>query len=521
MLSDVISPGARRVYDDRRALTERDAFDAAMQAGAPANGMQPLDDRGSQPAAVVVSPLRDDVLNSVRISPAGNGALIEPKPAPALTPRAALDASLDPSMRAATDRGFQALAEPVAAPSPSMQPLGDRRAALGAAAGDVMPGPMQQRAVAILREPTDVHQGQHVGFGERLLHGLKESGKLLVATRNPLDAAAGLVAGVADPDSYHRVSRGLQIPGALNEALAENQLQAGNLARAHSYAALTERDPYSGGYTMPGAAKAAQIANYGSEMDARDRQRTREEQALGVTRYEKWAQTAAPGTKIPDGLADDAGIPRGSTVWHNTRTGEHYYRAPNGQRMQTRDGVASPVLDERGNPVFEWTPPVREPQTPQYVTEGQALEELYREHNITDPNALVDNPVFADRFNQAKAAEAESSKRYGYPMPSDAEIAASVAKHTPAKIRAGQLVTPEMVKQRAAQIYQRPRAKSSSPSSSAKPSASPSARQQQMGAHEQQYQQLYPRLSPEDRRKLEDAFKAEYGRAPRPPAGVN
>jgi hypothetical protein len=89
-----------------------------------------------------------------------------------------------------------------------------------------------------------------------------------------------------------------------------------------------------------------------------------------------------------------------------------------------------------------------------------------------------------------------------------------VAKHVPRKIKAGSLITPDMVKQRAAEIYSREHA-SKPPASTAKPSSS--ARHQQMSAHESEYQQLYPRLSPEDRQKLEVAFKAEYGRAPRKP----
>ena len=49
----------------------------------------------------------------------------------------------------------------------------------------------------------------------------------------------------------------------------------------------------------------------------------------------------------------------------------------------------------------------------------------------------------------------------------------------------------------------------------ARPGAKPSP--QRMNAHEKEYQSLYNRLSPEDRKALEDAFQREYGRAPRRP----
>jgi hypothetical protein len=171
------------------------------------------------------------------------------------------------------------------------------------------------------------------------------------------------------------------------------------------------------------------------------------------------------------------------------------------------------------------TPP-RQSQTrnkPQFYYEGQARKELQKQLGITDPSAWVDNPRFLEAVTAEMEADKAAAASGGYDPSSEAEIRRRVMKKQKLapKIRAVDAITPDMIKQKAAEIYDRESSGNAAPKSAgaARKTAAPSAnRQKQMSADEIEYQKLYPKLSPADRKALEDAYQRDHGRPPRKPS---
>jgi hypothetical protein len=418
---------------------------------------------------------------------------------------------------------FVDLQDELTSPDPAVRDAAMRQV-LGSAYEDVAPGRSATRLRAVLDEDTSPHK-HGMGIGERFMHGLKTAGLAVAHGDNPLVAAVEGVVGGANPNMYHHMRHNLiDVPGAQREAAIENQQQQQNLNRSAEFGASAGVNRYTGRPTVAAQNANRQSQEFAFNIHKFNAQQQTEQQKHALDLYKSWADRTPNGTPIPDYMADAAGIPRGAKVYHHSTQGP-VLRTQDGSTFRVGDdNKAVPVTVEgTGETLRQYTPPPsREPRDPEYVYSGRAQAELEREHGISDSGAMVDNPAFAEAFAREKAADAEEAAgmaAYGIKPASDAEITARVAKKVPPKIRAGTLITPDMIRARAAEIYLREgggagRAVSPGPGSSpAKPNAA------ELKVDEDGYQQLYEKMKPEDLKKYEDKFKAKYGRLPHKPKG--
>jgi hypothetical protein len=186
---------------------------------------------------------------------------------------------------------------------------------------------------------------------------------------------------------------------------------------------------------------------------------------------------------------------------------------------QSGRATVAPVVTDKGQPVT--APPRQSAQTPQYVVEGKARAELQNELGIKDPSAWVPNPQFEEAVRAEMEADKQAAQAGGYNPSSEAEIRRRVQRKQKLAphIRAGEAITPDMIKQKAAEIYEREQKNRPGVTVTAPPPASKKApASKQMDADEKEYQQLYPSLNNQQRKKLEDSYQQEYGRPPRPPS---
>jgi hypothetical protein len=397
-----------------------------------------------------------------------------------------------------------------------------RRAALSDAG---VPEQYQDLVNAGIPRPSipDHSQDPHRGVWGEIGHRLKHAGKAgllgLATGAGPL-AAIDAVIGAASPKFADRMEYNLitkprwEHDNAMNQQNAEAQTQ-----RIKRIADVSGIDPVTGEPTPEATERYGRVQNIRSEMSDRVRRRAYESDKLDVDRLDQFIKASQPGATVPREVAEAAGLPdlAGQPIY-KTPQGEHYVRGADGTTYHLRGGAGSVVSDDQGRPIKQYVPPPpREPATPEYVYQGQAIGELLKEKGVTDPNALVDNPAFGDAMEQARRANADDVAQLGdVARMTEEQLARQVAKKVPRKVKAGSLLSDAEVKQRAAGIYRRGR--SSGPTSR----SGSTRRQPRMAANqaETEYQSLYPRLSPEDRAALEDAFKSEYGRLPRKPGGA-
>lgn len=130
---------------------------------------------------------------------------------------------------------------------------------IGPAYADIAPGQRQQLLNKILNEDTSPHKGK-VGWGERIVHGLKTFGLTTLITGNPFLGAAAGVWGGADPNVYHRLKHSnVDVPRATADAAIENQGQVQDLHRAEQYGQFSGVDPYTGKQTETARDRTARL----------------------------------------------------------------------------------------------------------------------------------------------------------------------------------------------------------------------------------------------------------------------
>lgn len=395
-----------------------------------------------------------------------------------------------------------------------VMPTDAERAAYG-------PGPAQERAMQMLAQGASQHHGAggFKGFVEHIKDGAKLAGKAFVASGgNPYAAMVGGVAGAVDPQLEHDFDFASRVRHSLGEANAEAGLQQEDLNRARQYEQGSGTNFYTGQRTLQGQHYDDLADKYAAASDATRRRLDQGDQKQEAVEKNQRISRMLSAARIPGRTFD----PQSKAELEK----EIGARLPDDFNPITHDVIKTDkgyriVSFPKAGGAASLSPPIAQPAPPRAVKsnaphwayQGRARTELQKERGITDAGALVDNPAFADAFEQKKAAEQQSSQANHYPMPSDAEITAIVSKKVPRKVKAGSLITPDMVNERAAQIYDRERGnKGNTPS---RPTGR--AAQQQMAAHESEYQRLYPKLSPEDRKTLEDSFQRDYGRLPRKP----
>jgi hypothetical protein len=433
--------------------------------------LQPLTELATATAAPPIQPQTG--LDSAMRAASSNTLLSPPPPVEAMP----VAQRLTEREQTPQAQGIQPLTErEQAAPSQGIQPLSEPEihARLGAAAHDYLPGEAQRRARVLLNTTPTPHKGQHVGLGERLLHGVKSFGKTLWLTRNPVDAVIAGGMGVADPDSYHRMQRNaIDLPRALDEAGVEMKLQERNRDAAKDYGMLTGRSPFSDDLTPDAEHKRAQQRDWLSEANDRTAHRLNEvndratraltdSAKLNLERFDSFVKASPNGAKVPPELAKAAGIPAmaGQPIYKNEQTGEHYVKGTDGTMYQFKGGIGTVVKDEHNSPIKGYTPPPpREPEKPWSYHRARGFEAALKARGWSDANQMVPNPAHEDHFQVLKAANEQSVNENGPGARlSDEALHARAEKKYPRNVRAGTLISNEEADSHAAGAYDSDRA---------------------------------------------------------------
>jgi len=310
------------------------------------------------------------------------------------------------------------------------------------------------------------HQG-NFGLKDRIMHFLKGAG-LGFMTGGLGGAIGGGVGSAINKDFYHNMKFHLAtLPNWKQYHGAQDEFATRNLARRQTEAGITGIDPETGKPSLQGRRIEEQLASADERIrqgDERIRQsderekRLRTESEIGnmLAAARLPGRTFTPesrarleqlvGVRLPENFN-----PQQHDIVQDT-DGRYYVVSIDKSTGQSSTGVVS---NPQGGQLQGALPAFS--QMPQFVYEGQAREEMLREMGVSDPNAMVDNPAFKAAFDQEKAAADSAAKTLGLPAPSDAEIARRVEtkRKVPARIKASELLTPESVKQRMAQIHSR------------------------------------------------------------------
>jgi hypothetical protein len=478
-------------------------------------------------------------------------------PAPvAVAPQSGFDRAFIPT-RAPSSAYNQALAPPATQPASYVQPSTPEEAqpvAQEPLAMETQPAFVPRRVPSGVqnivnagepRPERPIHTG---GVGSRLKDGFKafleglampqqSSGDPRQDLFNRLGAGAGAFAvGTANPQAVHDYQYQTRTLPRWREHNQEEQANAdAKLKRADEYAKMSGVNPLTGQPTPTmerfnqQMADSAERIRQGDERIAQGDTRLQQSEDRALTAEKKarignlLAAARLPGRVFTKETRAELQDLLGVTLPEDFNPQTHDIKVgPDGSYQiisvdkETGKATVQPVTTSTGQPLRQ---PTRATQSrnPQFYYEGKARTELQKEKGIADPAAWVDNPQFQDAVEREIEADKQAAKAGGYDPSSRTEIERRVQRkqRIAPKVRAGSLITNEMVKERAAQIYQR-EGGAAAPGAAGRGNAP--SRQQQMQAHEREYQQLYPKLSAADRQALEDAYKKDYGRLPRKPA---
>jgi hypothetical protein len=399
-------------------------------------------------------------------------------------------------------------------------------------------GPAEQRALDTLAAgPTQHHgSGGWAGMWEHVKDGLKLAGEELANGSGLVQAGEGLIGGIANPQLAHNYGYKLKLQSAVPQAVSEADLRERILQRQRT--------------ANQAALVPLQVANLSSQIERRGEQSEQGNRRLdqGDTRndinaYKTWAQSAAPGTAIPDDYADAVGVPRGSTIWHNTKTGEHYFKTQDGSTYQVQNGVAKPVrVEGTDDPLRQYTPQpaprlVQTPQGYMQVDSGKGGASPNVQPVPAPGGGTLQPPVRAPRVNRpGTESQVFNDWRGQGKIDADGYVVDPNAKLTPAEEKEvkrtrrldgddkANALRDSYMKSKRVPYTRSPlfrnevnsrMSQTGQPSSATPQPAGMSAEQ-----HEQLYQQNYNRLSPAQRQEFEQKFQQQFGRAPNKPQGV-
>jgi hypothetical protein len=381
------------------------------------------------------------------------------------------------------------------------------------------------------------------GFWGGVKHVLEHAGKaalLGLSTGNPIAAVGAGIAGGINPEYADELEdRFITQPRWEREDLLARNRANDTVKRADALAARTGVHPLTGRKTLTAerfeqqAADSAERIRQGDERIAQADERYRLAERKTAT-AEKTARinrllaaARIPGRVFSPEAKAELQRETGLTLPDDFSPMTYDVREDSNGRYQiigidrnTGFSTVDPVINQSGQPVS--APPRNAPSKPQFYYEGAARQELQKQLGITDPSAWVANPQFEEAVRREMEADKQAAQAGGYDASSEAEIRKRVQRKQKIapQIRAGEAITADMVKQKAAEIYDRENKGTTAAPKSKAPAAPANRRQQQMDADEREYQQLYPSLSPAERKALEDAYQKDHGRPPRRPQGA-
>jgi hypothetical protein len=324
------------------------------------------------------------------------------------------------------------------------------------------------------------------GFWGNVKHRLEHVGKgalLGGATGGLGGMLAGAVAGGVNPEFADRLENNLVIQPRWKAENEYDQKQADEtLNRAGKYAQMSGIDPFTG---QPTAQASSRDRNYQlgvekfletqdkndastaatnkrlNQTDQRialqEKQNLHREKQGRINTILRFAKI--PGRKFDADTKAELEDELGVSLPAEFNPSQHTIKVDADGNYQvvsmdkgTGKASTSPVIGANNKPLKA---PDRATSVPQYVVEGNARVELEKELGIKDSNALIDNPAFAEAVRRETEADQQASASRGLAPSSQAAIERRVEKRIKRQIRAGDAITPDMVKKKAAEIYGR------------------------------------------------------------------